>query len=335
MQSRLMIPAIAAACLAATAAAAWNPAAAAERLLVQDRDLLVVVDKETACGDPVPITIRSSDSGLFQESSATRLQHTVDGVRAILGFECARTPKLEITGEAGAQDNVVFRGAAGDATQWMVESSERPSAQAAAATSSGPLSMGGSGTEGASFSPAAQQVVAGVSTGMTLDQARKAAAAEFGTTPQFRDGRNIMVAAEGGCDFDFSDGDAPQPGWRCLEAAFTKSEPQLLYALGLSQAVDLDQRDAIVDSLTERFGAPEQSLRGQEPSGQGGGPYVFLSWGKVIADGHAGRLSHLNVPRRVLEAYALARDGITVLTIWQQDPGVMQEAEGPEHRVKL
>ncbi len=336
MRGPIMMTALAAAGAAVVLAAPWSDARAAERLLVQEPALLVVVDRETACGDPVPVTIRSNDSGLFAESATTRLQHTVDGVRAILGFECARTPRLEITGEAGSQGNVVYRGNAGDSTDWLVSASERPksSAGAAPAGGSGPLSLGSAGTSNAAFVPGSRQQVGGVSVGMSLDQARKNAAVEFGGEPQYRQAQRVLVAAEGGCDFRFDDGDAPSPGWRCLEAAFTDSAPPLLYALGLSQAVDQDQRDSIVDSLTERFGAPEQSLRGREPTADGGNPYVFLSWGSVLAADRGGRLTFINAPRRALEAYAVARDGMTVLTIWQQDPSVMEAAK-PEHKVKL
>lgn len=336
MRGPVMMLALASAGAAALLATPWNSASAAERLLVQEPSLLVVVDRETACGDPVPVTIRSSDSGLFAESAGARLQHTVDGVRAILGFECARTPRLEITGEAGKQGNIVYRGTAGDTTDWLVSASERPQASSAApaAGGSGPLSLGSSGTVNAAFGPASRQLVGGVSVGMPLDQARRNVAAEFGAEPQYREARRIMVAADGGCDFRFDDGDAPQPGWRCLEAAFTDSTPPLLHALGLSQAVDQDQRDSIVESLTQRFGAPEQSLRGREPAADGGNPYIFLSWGSVIAADREGRLSYLNAPRRALEAYAVARDGMTVLTIWQQDPSVIEAAE-PAHKVKL
>lgn len=95
------------------AALAAAGAQADERLLVQGADLLVVADRETACGEPVPITVRAADDSRFADGGA-RLQPTVDGVRAMLGFECARIPRLDITGEAGPEQKVVFRGMAGD-----------------------------------------------------------------------------------------------------------------------------------------------------------------------------------------------------------------------------
>lgn len=312
----------------AAAASMASGALAAERLLVQDTNMLVVVDRETACGDPVPITVRSADAGLFQDGS-TRLQHVVDGVRAILGFECARTPRLEITGQAGSRDTgeVLFAGIAGDETGWLVQRQERADRAPApsAGTGAGPLTMGS-----LAATTAAAQPIGGVATGMSLEAAIAGAAAQFDGEPRYLEDRHLLVAAEGGCDFRFDDGDAPEPGWRCLEAAFTEAEPRRVYAVGLSQAVDKDQREQIVASLTERFGPPEQVIHGQ----QDGHPYTFLSWGEVVAEDRGGRLDEIDAPLRRLEALALARDGLTVLTLWQQDP-VALRGEEPEHRVRL
>lgn len=319
---------------AAAIAASAGPVLAAERLLVQEADLLVVVDRETACGDPVPITIRTSDPAIFRADSGNRLQQTVDGVRAILGFECARTPRLEITGQSGtrAGGDTVFTGAAGDKTDWLVQAAKRPeqAALAAPSTGSGPLSVGTDGRADAALGSGSVQAIGGVATGMSLEQATARADADFATTPRYLDDRRLLVAAEGGCDFRFDDGDAPQPGWRCLEAAFSEGSPPRAYAIGLSQAVDKDQRESIVESLGERFGPAEQVIHGRE----GEHPFVFLSWGEVIAADRQGRLGHINAPLRRMEAYAIARDGMTVLTIWQQDPSLVRPDE-PEHRVKL
>jgi len=312
-------------------AALPGAAMATERLLVQDTDLLVVVDRETACGDPVPITIRSGSQGMFRADSS-RLQQTVDGVRAILAFECARTPRLDITGQlgTGGGSDAVFRGMAGDQSGWLVETAMRaPDATGAAvpALTGGPLSQGGAASTGVPSGPAGSRNISGVSLGMALDDARRGAAAEFGGTPQYHEDQRILRAMQGSCDFRFAGGQVPQPGSRCLEAAFTSGPQPVLHALGVSQVVDRDQREAVIDSLVQRFGTPEQVLRGSTS----GHPYVFLAWDEVISQDREGRLPDLQAPLRGLEAYALVRDGVTVLTIWNQDP----EAAGPQHRVRL
>lgn len=330
-----VIAAAGALALSSALAALPGGAMAAERLLVQDSDLLVVVDRETACGDPVPITIRSASADLFGQGSA-RLQHVVDGVRAILAFECARTPRLDITGERGPRGaGAVFQGQAGDDTGWLVEAAMRApdgagdpgGAASGAMPAGGPLSLGGAGGAAAPSGVEGMHRIAGVSLGMTLEAARQGAAAEFGTAPSYQEGQRMLRAVQGGCDFRFAGGQAPQPGWRCLEAAFTGGSPPVLHALGVSQAVDRDQRDAVVETLVERFGEPEQVLRGT----RSGHPYVFLAWDAVVAEERGDRLPELDAPLRGLEAYVLARDGVTVLTIWNQDAG----ASGPQHRVRL
>ena len=120
--TRLPAPAAIAGVFMAASALAATPAHAEERLLILGADTLVVVDREVPCGQPVPLTVRASDAGLFSENN-TRLQEIVDGSRAILSFECARMPALEITGELNAERGTLFQGHAGDDTGWLVQSS--------------------------------------------------------------------------------------------------------------------------------------------------------------------------------------------------------------------
>jgi|GEM_PF-810067 len=306
-------------------------AIAQERLLVQQPDMLVVADREVACGQPFAITVRAAEPALFENGE--RLQRTVDGVRAMLGFECARLPRLDITGEAGREQEVVYRGVAGDGTAWLVEGQgPAPSGSTGASTGSagGPLAT----TTGASLPSVDGPEVAGVRLGMTVEQAMDAAEGSFGNRPDYRDEARMMQAMTGGCDFRFGADRAPVPGWRCLEGVFTKGDTPRLHTVGLAQAIDQDQRDAIEARLIERYGPPDRSIRRDEAGGSGGFPFLYLAWGDVLSRERGSRLGFLDAPLRKLEAYAEVRDNLTVVNIWNQDPAIAVAAT-PEHRLKF
>jgi hypothetical protein len=83
--------------IAVAALSAATAATAQERLIAQTPQMVAVTEGVARCGDPVPITIRASDAGFFADRLA--LQRAVDGVRAILTFECARIPELDVVGQ--------------------------------------------------------------------------------------------------------------------------------------------------------------------------------------------------------------------------------------------
>lgn len=315
---------------AAAAMFAAGTAVAQERLLVQHPDLLAVADREVACGQPLPVTLRAAEPAFFDDGE--RLQRTVDGIRAMLGFECARLPRLDITGEAGRDQRVVFRGTAGDDTTWLVErrgSAAAPPATTGTGTTGGPLSAG---AEASGDGP--EREIAGVRLGMTVEEALSAAAGSFGERPTYREDSRVMQVMNGGCDFRFDSARAPEPGWRCLEGAFSDGAAPRLHTVGLAQAVDQDQRKAIEASLVERFGPPEQSIRRDDGHGNGGRPFLYLAWGDVLSGDRGSRLGFIDAPLRKLEAYAEVQGGLTVVNIWHQDPAVALAA-APDYRLKF
>jgi len=315
--------------IAAAVLAAAGSAQAEERLIVQDSDLLVVADRSVPCGETVPLTVRSTERGVFARDSA-RMQQTIDGVRAILGFECARIPGFEISGELGQDSRPVFEGRAGDRTGWLVEtSSTEISASEASAASSGSSSGSSSGAAGVSGDTPR---IAGLQLGMTANEAVQNARAEFEGSVSYQGAEQILIAEEGGCEF--RDSTVPRAGSRCLEAAFTGESTPRLGALGYSQAVDLDRRSEIERRLTEQFGEPVQRVSSSGVAANGNNPYLFLSWDGIVAQGRGGRLGFIDAPLRELEAYAVARDGVTVVTIWNQAAGGLS-VDDPQHQLKF
>lgn len=264
---------------AALATLAAGVAAAQERLIAQGAGVVAVTSDDGRCGDPVAVTLRAPDAAFFADREA--VQRTVDGVRAILGFECARTPMLDLRGERRSGEEPIFVGVAGDATGWLVqESGVAPEAL---------------------DSPAGRFRVAGVDVGMTPAQAVAALEADFGAAPAFDAAAGRIEAQEGPAGAV----DEPRPpvGARRLEGVFTGGAAPRLSAATLRQTVDGDQRAGIATALEERYGPP--ASRREE------GGATMMGWGQPLASDGA---------RRELEAVIEATGAATVLTLARADP---------------
>lgn len=312
------LPALA---IIAVAAAALSPVAhAEERLLVLGADVLVVVDREVSCGQPVPVTVRASDRGLFRQDDA-RLQKIVDGSRAILAFECARMPALEITGELNAEDGTVFQGRAGDKTEWLVRSANWQ----AAAPEQEPDDAGLSGWR-----------VAGLTMGMSRTEARDMIASEFDGSPIWEDESNRLFAGDRECLESLGSSARTGTGQRCLIADFDQTEGKRLIQVTLHQAVDGDQREDIRDSLLDRYGQPADQHSGDvRASGSRLEEFVRLGWGEQLSELTlpAGWPADLRDDRYALDAYVASDSDRTELTIWMADPSA--KPGDPEYRAKF
>jgi hypothetical protein len=265
--------------IAVAALAAATGATAQERLIAQTPQMVAVTEGVAHCGDPVPITIRASDAGFFADRLA--LQRAVDGVRAILTFECARIPALDIAGLVSGSSEPAWTGYVGDATGWLVE----PAAGGAAALDT----------------PANRFPVAQVDVGMTPAEAIEALTADFGARPAFDAAAGRIEAAEGPAGP--ADEAFPPLGARRLVGLFSEGAAPRLAAATLRQTVDGDQTADIAAALTDRYG---------EPAGRAtDAGELVLGWGRTLDADPA---------RRELEARIEAREGATVLTLTREDP---------------
>jgi hypothetical protein len=275
---------------ALAAALAAGAACAAERLIAQTPELVAVTEGAERCGDPVAVTIRAASPGFFEDRE--RLQRTVDEVRAILTFECARIPSLDLRGEVAGSQETVFAGLAGDGTGWLVE----------------PTS-----TTGAIATPAGRFPVAQVDVGMTPAEAVEALSAEFGARPDFDAAKGRIEASEGPAGP--IDDPFPPLGARRLVGVFSEGDAPRLAAATLRQTVDGDQRAAIVEALTSRYGAPADRV---EEAGA-----TLLTWGRTLA---------ADTARRELEVRVETRDGLTALSLFREDPDA---PAGPRLRARF
>lgn len=321
---------------------AFTTATAAERLVVQETDLLVVVDREVNCGQITELTMRSSDPDLFRKDSP-RMQRVIDGTRAILGFECARTPAFNITGEDNRSGEVVFRGTAGDPTRWLVQSS-----QALAAAPAGAGSTVGSGTStqtsgnstGSLGGPVSLggDAVGGVRTGMTVAEASNAAGGDFPNKPQFRRDLQALVAGDEDCVGRLQSNTRLIAGQRCLVAQTVETDPPRVYQTILHQAVDQDQREQIVAQLEQRFGRPAKRERGELPGSSwnnAGNKYTLLSWRAPLERPieASARPSGIDPVTHELEALVVSYGQTTEVTLWSTDTALL--SRNPQIKAKF
>ncbi len=306
--------------LAGALATASVAAHAEERLLILDSDVLVVVDWEVPCGQRVPLTVRTSDRGLFSQDNP-RLQNIIDGSRAILAFECARMPALEVTGELNATKETIFQGHAGDETGWLIHSSQWQAATPVREPETAGLP---------------EWRVAGLTMGMTHDEVRSMLASEFKGAEPTDNGSNRLVAGDRECLNALASTTQTRPGQRCLIADFDRAEQHRLVHVILHQAVDGDQRQDIRESLLERYGQPVAESSGKvQASGSPFREFVRLSWGDALRKSTrpAGWPAEFDNNRYALAAYIASNRNKTILTVWMADPSMT--ADAPEYRAKF
>ncbi|WPZ35919.1 hypothetical protein T8K17_07200 [Thalassobaculum sp. OXR-137] len=320
---------------------ALSTATAAERLVVQEPDLLVVVDREVGCGEITELTIRSSDPDLFRKDSA-RMQRVVDGTRAILGFECARTPAFNITGEDNRTGDVVFRGTAGDPTRWLVQSSQAlaaaPSGSGSTVGSGASAGTSGSGNAGSGTVSLGGDAVGGVRTGMTVAEATNAAGGDFAGKPVYRRDLQALVAGDDDCVGRLQSNTRLFAGQRCLVAQTVETDPPRIYQTILHQAVDQDQREQIVAQLEDRFGRPAKRERGELPGSSwnnAGNKYTLLSWRAPLDRPieASARPSGIDPVTYELEALVVSYGETTEVTLWSSDTALL--SRNPQIKAKF
>ena len=318
--------------LLAGLALAFAAPAAAERLLVRHDRVSIHEARATPCGQPVKLTARAASAAVYAGNDPA-LASAVDAARAMLLFECRSLGDLEIAGHVGNGTEAVYRATAPADQGWPLVAATAPQPQAAAAAPAGTPAA-----TDADPRPASVFEVAGLRTGMTLDQAREAARRALGTSGSYDAARRTLQAAEGGCGFGVP-GEVPKAGWRCLQAVFSAGDRPVLTRLTLTQAVDQDQRAQAADGLVGRYGPPAVSRDLDRQLLVAGGsraiPLRLLAWGRPVGGGGIERAPEWPGEARALEAEILVRDGLTIVALRLSEAGEAAPAARPQHQVKF
>lgn len=254
--------------------AAW-----AERVLLQEGDSRALLETSHLCGQSVVVTVESTLPQLFQDD-APRLQRLIDGVRALLAFECPTIHEIEVQGRLKGMGTILYRGVATVESGWWLEARESIRSEAdevAAGHMTDETPAPKSGFE-----------IAGLDTGMTVEEAKEAVQREFDVEPTYAPDQRVMRFEVGGCPPGYDPEQAvgsPQPGWKCLQGLFSDGATPRLQRFKLIQVTQHRSAQDVMDLLEGRFGPADARWTEIRHSGGlwGGERAVgYLAWGEVI-----------------------------------------------------
>jgi len=256
----------------------WAAGASADRLLLQGPGAKVRLEREVACGESVRLLVDANVPEVFGPDRG-RLQGLIDGARAILAFECARLPEVEVQGWLAGISEPVYSGRAGPEDRWLVHTerslrSAAPERPVRAAAPSAPQAS------------AAEFSVVGIRIGMTVEQASAAVAERFSVRPWFDPKTGVLSMWADGCPegYDWKrPRPDPEPAWKCLRAWFSEySGDWSLEGLELVQVVASGQRSSVRRTLDERFGTA--AAQWSETGSGLATPIDYRVWGAPARD---------------------------------------------------
>jgi len=291
--------------MVSAAGTAW-----AERNLLVEGDTRVFMEGAYYCGQPAVVVVESSRPQLFQDD-APQLQRMVDGIRAMLVFECPALHEIQMQGRLTGMGTVVYRGAAKRDKGWRLET--RESIRAETDTPPHDQASIGSSMEPRGYS------IAGLDTGMTVDEAMEVVRREFGVEPSYTAPQRVLRFEAGGCPPGYDPATVtidPGVGWKCLRGWFSDTAEPRLSRFELIQVTAHDSSQEVVGLLEKRFGPT--TARWTEIRRSGGlwgseREVIHLAWGSVV-----GTVSAEGAPPRPtyeLEAAIDRIKGVSVTTL--------------------
>lgn len=272
---RLATPVIALAAITAVGASAL-PLAAGARTLIEDRGFRAAVPGSIQCGGPMDLELVTRDPALL-DADTRDAQRVVDAALAAIRFKCPDVPELTVRGslQDGARD--AFVATASRSNAWILKPQRTFR-----------LDVPGGGRADSGGVDTGQRAVANLEPGMSLDAARDALASGFSATPRLLDGERLVVE-ENGCRAGVDWRNPPaaaRPGWRCLQAWFTREEEPRLYRVDYVEIVAGNRLEEATDRLVSRYGEPR--AREGRTWWQDQPRAVHLGWGEeVVLNGNS------------------------------------------------
>ena len=309
--------------VAAVALVSATGAVHADRMLLVEGDTRALLSGTHICGQPVTVVVESGRPELFQ-SDTMQLERILDGVRAMLAFECPGLREIEVQGRLTGMATTLYRGLATQASGWRLDALESIRAQedtAAPAVADAPV------PESGGFA------VAGLDTGMTVDEAMAAVSQAFGGDPAYDPARGLMAFEAGGCPpgYDPAGEDvSPVAGWKCLRGWFSHDSLPRLARFELVQVTEHASADEVAGLLEDRFGPPgARWLETRDNGGLWGGEreVVYLAWGGVVST--SGQQGERPRPAYELEAAVERIEGLAVTTLTRSAGDAAQGGAAP------
>lgn len=302
------------AALALVALASVPPALAAPgRIVLEDPGFRMELAESVHCGAPVALRLTTRDPALLDADTAD-VQRVVDASLAAIRFRCPGMAQVTVHGDLEGGNRDTFVAVAGKENGWRVVPRQTFRLDLPASKRGDSRAAGGSSAAGPPLA------IAGLRPGMSLEAVRAVLASTFEAEPQVRDGGRKLVVEESGCRTGIDWRNPPagvRPGWRCIEAWFTRSEYPRLYRVDYAEVVSGQQVDNATRRLVSRYGDPKVNER--STSSQGSSSTVHMAWGKEMVMG--GSLRHQ------LQATVRPLTQMTAVDITLYEPGPGQTAE--------
>ncbi|MDZ7753450.1 MAG: hypothetical protein U5S82_17850 [Gammaproteobacteria bacterium] len=285
-------------------------AAASGRLLLEDPSFHATVSSALDCGAPIHLGLTTPDPALLDADTGDA-QRVVDAALAAIRFQCPDITRVTVHGSLQGDAEETFIATAHSRGGWMLKP-ER--------TFQLSLPPRASGVNRTPLQPSPEApvlMIAGLEPGMSLDAARAAIAANFGTEPRLYDDGPRLAVEENGCRPGGSwqtRSSGAVAGSRCIEAWFTDTRYPRLYRIEYAEVVTGLQSDDATDGLVHRYGKP--AVR-EDATGRWNSPRAtHLAWGQVhTVDGAS---------RHPLEATVTPLRELTVLEISLHEPDTAQ-----------
>jgi hypothetical protein len=213
-------------------------------------------------------------------SDAPEMQRLVDGIRAMLAFECPALREVEVQGRLQGMATTLYRGVAARQAGWRLETFESIRSEADGED----VEIDNTGSPAA----ASGLDIAGIDTGMTVDEARAAVRRAFGGEALYMETERLLTLEAAGCPSGYepaADAVTPQPGWTCLRGWFSRDAQSRLSRFELIQVAEHGSIDDVLGVLEGRFGpAAVRWIESRDAGGLWGDKRdaVHLAWGDVV-----------------------------------------------------
>ena len=257
-------------------ATAWS---ASSRLLLQDSTFRISVAETMDCHSPVDVQLTTRDPALLDADTGD-VQRILDASLAMLRYHCPGLSRINVRGALEGLNQDAFIAALDGSNDWLVEPRQTFQLDV-----SGQGRYGGYDQKADQAAPSSELMVAGLFLGMSRDMAREALSGNFDSESRLLDNGERLVVEENGCRVErnwanLAVPSGSSPGWRCLQAWFTRGNDPRLYHVDYAEVVDGNRLDDAADQLVGRYGPPglreDLTWSRNQPTG------LRLAWGAGV-----------------------------------------------------
>ena len=238
----------------------------AERVLINDADQTVTLNRPLDCYRSAEITIKTSRPEIYEPQSR-QLQAIGDAVQTILSYECPGLSEIIISGSIRGLQGFVYQGRLSAYDRWLVQA-QAPATQSSLIGGENITAVQQAHWQTARRIPRSNKgplSITNLRLGMGIKEVSQIASGTFDTKTEYDANKGMMTMLAGGCPQDFDgqhNANAAQTDWKCLKAWFSDEPTPRLLRLELIQVVNADA-ERVQQLLVKKYGRPQESETSQ------------------------------------------------------------------------